>query len=196
MNEKLLRQAMNLFDTQEKWDAFVELSSNRDEIRNRWTRVLIDEIQRLFYNIAGCSKWDIDNGKWYIQVTAKQFVDFSQLVVYVDFPVQRTFLWINAEEYDSDKAVDEMRNNKQLMQLLESYSYLYEHHIWNKQFSDIINLGTWYQSSYQYGHNTKEVAKYIFENYLQPFLTDEIADLFVDICEKTNLKNKKKKEKK
>ena len=71
MNEELLQQAMLLFDTAEKWNAFVELLNRNGEIQNRWWKSLQSTVyQRELkesnpdWDIYIWNNWDI---KWFIK---------------------------------------------------------------------------------------------------------------------------------
>lgn len=44
MNEEILKQAMAVFNTHEKWNAFLELTYNRETIKDRWHNSLYRKI--------------------------------------------------------------------------------------------------------------------------------------------------------
>ena len=48
MNQELLKQAKALFDSPEKWNAFLELVWQKDEIRNQWFIKLREEANKKF----------------------------------------------------------------------------------------------------------------------------------------------------
>lgn len=71
MNEELVQKAMQMFDTSEKWSAFIELMNKNGEIQNRWWQKLQKEVYQreqtdgmTDWNIAIWNSWDI---MWYIK---------------------------------------------------------------------------------------------------------------------------------
>lgn len=71
MNEELLQKAMQLFDTAEKWNAFIELVNRNNDIQSKWWKKLQLEVyDREQKN--GNSDWDISTNnnwdiKWFIK---------------------------------------------------------------------------------------------------------------------------------
>ncbi|MEN9301790.1 MAG: hypothetical protein RL264_219 [Bacteroidota bacterium] len=58
MNEELLQKAMQLFDSAEKWNSFIELVNKNNEIQSRWWKKLqLEVFDREQKN--GNSEWDI-----------------------------------------------------------------------------------------------------------------------------------------
>lgn len=57
MNQELMNQALNLFDTPEKWNAFLELYSQRDEMRNQWYGKLRELSIKRFNTIDVVDGW-------------------------------------------------------------------------------------------------------------------------------------------
>lgn len=58
MNAEILQQAINLFDTPGKWNAFTELANHRDEIEQGWWKKL--QLEVYHREIATCNPdWDI-----------------------------------------------------------------------------------------------------------------------------------------
>lgn len=71
MKEELLKEAMALFDSPKKWDAFLTLSEQREPIQNQWWRRLQTELyQRSMYDphseweVYKWNDWDIE---WYVK---------------------------------------------------------------------------------------------------------------------------------
>jgi hypothetical protein len=71
MHQELIKQAMGLFDTPEKWNTFLELVWQKDSIRNQWYNVLKEAANRHFTTIDVVSgwafnSWGICDMHWYL----------------------------------------------------------------------------------------------------------------------------------
>lgn len=71
MNEELLKEAMELFDSPKKWEAFLALSYQNQAIQDRWWRCLQTELfQRAMqqshpeWEVLKWNSWDIE---WYVK---------------------------------------------------------------------------------------------------------------------------------
>lgn len=183
MNEKLLQQAMALFDTQDKWDAFLELCSSKDAICEKWRDPLMEKLKQRCYSSPNMGKWQIRNDKWTLRVFPQQLD--NQMDLRVNLWDMRGYLYINKDIYDSDKARKMIQNNPNIISLLDGFEYYYESDIYNKHFANDICESSRDSSHYIWGHDTERVAAVIFETYLHPFMTDEIANFFVRVCNET-----------
>ncbi len=186
MNEKLLQQAMALFDTQEKWDAFLELVYNKNTICNKWQNALMERIRQLFYSASDTGKWQFENDKGILKTFPLQLPkDHMEICINFNTWDMRGYLWIHQDIYKSDEARKMIQNNPKIMSLLDGFEYYNEWEIYNKPFGSDICECTPDSSYYKWGNDTERIAKAIFETYLHPFMTDEIADFFVHVCNET-----------
>ena len=181
MNEKLLQQAMTLFDSQEKWDAFLELCSSKNTICEKWKWVMINRLKHLFGSTVDTNKWLFD--EW-VRICPKK-IGWGKIEMRININETRGYLWINNNEYDSVKVRQMIQNNPVAMLLLKGFEYRNESDIWSKPFATDICSHSFDSSSYIWGHDTERVAKVLFETYIKPFMTDEIADFFVKVCEES-----------
>lgn len=181
MNEKLLQQAMALFDTQDKWDAFLELCYTRDTICEKWRSALMEKLKQRFYSSPNMDKWQIRNDKWTLQVFPRQLLE-NQMDLRVNLWDMRGYLYINKDIYNSYKVREMIQNNPDIISLLDGFEYYNEWDIYNKPFANNICEPSRDSSHYIWGHDTERVADVISETYLYPFMTDEIADFFVRVC--------------
>lgn len=184
MNEKLLQQAMALFDTQEKWDAFLELCNNRNVIRDKWLNALTEKIKQLFYSVADTGKWQYMNDKGMLKIFPSQ-LSKDNMDIHINLWDMRGYLWIHKDIYNSEKAQKIIQSNPKIMSLLKEFEYYNEWDIYNKPFANDIYESSRDNSCYLWGHDTERVAESIFETYIHPFMTDEIADFFVQVCNET-----------
>lgn len=58
MNQELLKQAKALFDSPEKWNAFIELVYQKDNIRTQWYQTLKEEVDKTFKTKYFSNDWD------------------------------------------------------------------------------------------------------------------------------------------
>lgn len=181
MNEKLLQQAMAMFDSQEKWDAFLELCYSKDTIRNKWREALKNRLKHLFGSTVDTDKWQFD--KW-VRICPKE-LNWDHMEIRINLEEKRGFLFINQNWYNPNEAIKMIQNNPIIMPLLKDFEYHNDWDIWNKPFDRDICTTSWESSCYMWAHDTERVANVIFETYMRPFMTDKIADLFVEICEAT-----------
>ena len=181
MNEKLLQQAMEMFDSQEKWDAFLELCYKKDEIRNRWLNELKNRLKQMFGSIVDTDKWQFN--EW-VRIYPKE-LGLDHMEVRIPINERKGYLWINQNIYDSVKVRQMIQDHHIVMPLLKGFEYNNDWDIWNKPFDNDICTSTFDSSSYIWGHDTERVAKVLFETYIKPFMTDEIAAFFVKVCEES-----------
>ena len=184
MNEKLLQQAMALFDSLDKWNAFLELCYTKETICDKWRDALMEKIKQRFYSSPNMDKWQIRNDKWALRVFPQQLLE-NQMDIRVNLWDMRGYLFINKDIYNSDKVHKMIQNNPNIMSLLDGFEYHNEWDIYNKHFANDICESSRDSSHYIWGHDTKRVADVIFETYLHPFMTDVIMDLFVHVCNET-----------
>lgn len=65
MNQELIKQAMVMFDSPEKWNAFLELVGQKDAIRNQWQTKLKEEANKKFSTDESIDGWSFKSwGNW------------------------------------------------------------------------------------------------------------------------------------
>ena len=77
MQKELLNQAMQMFDSSDKWNSFLELSSSKDEIRNQWYHKLKIQVTKRFleedvvkgWSFTTWNQWDY---RWYLTEFGKE----------------------------------------------------------------------------------------------------------------------------
>ena len=78
MNQELIQEAKSMLNTSEKWNAFLDLTYQKDNIRNQWFTKLKDELGNTFLNNYFSSHWDFKiNGGFSIQWFLKEFGENS-----------------------------------------------------------------------------------------------------------------------
>ncbi|WP_312298156.1 hypothetical protein [Chryseobacterium sp.] len=101
MNREFLKQALNLFDTPEKWNSFLELSNKKNEINNEWYKKAKTEIIHYFINdpAEGWSfvNWNTWDYRWFLE-------DFGKESFCLWMFGNRIGLWLNGNHFESAKA--------------------------------------------------------------------------------------------
>lgn len=101
MNRELIKQATAMFDCPEKWNAFVELVSEKDAIVKQWFLKLREEAERKFLTgelVEGWAfrYWDVFGWQWYQTEHGAHSV--SLLIERGEM-----MLWFDPEFYDTTK---------------------------------------------------------------------------------------------
>jgi hypothetical protein len=188
MNEELLQKAMLLFDTAEKWNAFVELANKKDEIQNRWWKSLQNavyqhELRELNPNwgITIWNNWEI---KWFIKGESP-----NSLIIHFCGEYFRVFsnagaLDINkVNELIKDPRFDCIRNAFDRIDGTNHETLAWEYRnfsfstIFDCKFPDHRTL-SWYA-----GNRTEEFADQIIRK-VRKLQTPEITELFREINHK------------
>lgn len=167
-------------------EAFLELCNNKDVIRDKWRNALMAKIKQLFYSVTDTDKWQFVNEKWGVtRIFPSQLSNGHHMDIRIYLWEMRGSLCINKDMYDSEKVRKMIQSNPKIMPLLDGFEYYNEWDIYNKHFANDICEQSFDSSCYLWGHDTERVAKAIFETYMHPFMTDEIADFFVQACNET-----------
>jgi hypothetical protein len=194
MNEELLQQAASLFDSPEKWSAFVELMNKSEEIQNRWWEKLQQEVLHKEKKDLN-SNWDIDvwdhwNIEWYIKGEADNtfIIHFwgDGLGVYnysvldnskVKNLIQESRFDIIKDCFDGIDGRD--KNSQTIAQENGNFTFGSIH---DERFKDKRSL-VWYA-----GNRTEEFANQLI-NKVRKLQTEEITNLFKEINEKCKKDN-------
>lgn len=110
MQKELLNQAMEMFDTSDKWDSFLELNSQKDHIRNLWYQKLKVKITKVFcedsiqdgWSFVTWNTWDF---RWYLTEYGKESFCIWMFGNRIGF-------WVNPNVHDSQKVTDLLNTDK------------------------------------------------------------------------------------
>lgn len=188
MNEELLQKAMLLFDTPEKWNAFVELANNKDEIHNRWWKSLQNAVYqhelRELNPDWGITIWSDCDIKWFIKDNTDKFLVIQFTKEY--FRVFSNFgaLDINkVNELIKDPRFDCIRNAFDRIDGTNHETLAWEYR--NFSFGTIFDckfpnssILSWYA-----GNKTDEFADQLIRK-VRKLQTPEITELFREINQK------------
>lgn len=102
MNREFLNEAINLFDTPEKWNYFLELYSKKDQIKDLYFIKVQTDLNKIFRQIDVVENWDfsIKNNqyKWFL----KEFGEKSLCIYFNTHNGIFHFLG-DADNFDLDK---------------------------------------------------------------------------------------------
>lgn len=208
MTEEMLQKAMALFDTPEKWNAFVELANEKENIRNRWFKKLQQELINLTNSDEKhpdwtCRFWGFWDIEWRLNDNKKTYLSLHS------WGGLRCRLCINSENQDKRRMINELLKKDSRNTLLMSFFNIisvgdqYSDVPWegNLNFNfDKIDIFKGYDGDWKdknnilstfawYAYNdTANVAKLIMEQ-VDKVRTPEITDLFRKVDELLNDEN-------
>lgn len=111
MNQELLKQAKAMFDSPEKWNAFLELLWQKDEIRNQWYQKLKEEANKKFSTDEFVEGWVFNSwGVWDLHWYQKEHGDKS-IGLLIGWWGEMT-LYCNSDFYDTVKIHDLLRTER------------------------------------------------------------------------------------
>lgn len=111
MNQELLKQAKAMFDSPEKWNAFLELVCQKDEIRNQWYQKLKEEANKKFSTDELVEGWVFNSwGVWDLHWYQKVHGDKS-IGLLIGWWGEMT-LYCNSDFYDTVKIHDLLRTER------------------------------------------------------------------------------------
>lgn len=194
MTEELLQKSMELFDSSEKWDAFVELCYTKGDIQNRWHKKLqrklveltsIDE-QHLEWISSIWGVWDIE---WKLKNSSNKYLSFHS---WAGFCCR---LWIrNANEEERRKVYELFAQDSRFTKLQSNYNIVninqspsevpWDAHLsfdfsptFLGNYNKMVDLFAWHA-----GNDVDNVALQIMEQ-VNKARTKEMSDLFRQVNE-------------
>lgn len=188
MTEEMLQKAMALFDTPEKWNAFLELTNEREKIRNRWFKKLQ---QKLFSMTLAdnthpdwtCGIWNTWDIEWKLKGYESRYLSLHSCAGF------NCRLLINADEEKRRKVYEFLDGDDRYAQITSFYDVVNVYSVpseapWDAHFRlDCIDdfNGNWQELMWSFawyaGHDTDNVAQQIMAQ-VDKVRTPEMTDLF------------------
>ncbi len=113
MNKELLKQTVEIFDTEEKWDAFFEIQNEIENITNYWLKIGARALRSSFQNDPKwkCEPWAVEerDTHWYLSEFGSNSVGIG-----IGWPEVEMHLFLPTEQ--SEYRLDEARR---ILQTLE-----------------------------------------------------------------------------
>lgn len=191
MDEKLLQQAINLFDTPEKWEAFCELHNNFNNMKMRNFRAMRDNLyseelalQDPNWQVVKWNDWDI---RWELKTKGKRlWIQFwgDYFRIYVgNLDVQKVEKLLEddrrfdkiREAFSKSCRLDDYNNNVLAQEKQTDIIYTFN----NKQ----ITIKNSDELSWYVGHYPSEFKEQLIKK-VRAMQSPEIVELFREIVEK------------
>jgi len=104
MQKELLKQAMQLFDSADKWNSFLELSDSKYEIRNQWYQKLITHVTKWFLEEDKVNGWSFEtlgawDYRWYL-------TEFGRDSFCICMNQHQIGLWVDYTFFNSQRITD------------------------------------------------------------------------------------------
>ena len=192
-----IKQIMDLFDSAEKWSAYIELSNYREDLVKYLKSSLCNEIQVLANSKLQDTGWifEYDRNK----LSLNMYPNGSRLIAVSiewewwnrsDSPWHRrgVGIWVYASEADSRKVYEKMKELSHTLPL-NGYEDNLENHIWYpfvrqipaSVFGVTDNVVSVEECLYMASFNPKQLALNIWHNVFEPFATKGCSELFASI---------------
>jgi hypothetical protein len=199
MNQELIKQAQDLFDSYDKWNAFIELSNSRGKIREKYFEKLKLGLSKHFVNESR-DNWSFtiysnEQYRWFI-------TEFGKNSICLLWRVNDLVLWCDPPFIDVPKVIDLLNTPKFIpilncFDFMDSVSTSYPHHFCEEKLRYKFNDESSYSGpdeenheklSWFAGNKTDEMILQIAEK-VNRFRTTEITSLLIElneICKKKN----------
>ena len=138
MNQELLNQTKAMFDSPDKWNAFLEILYEKDNIRNQWYLNLKEDITKTFSTDYFSKEWDIKirgnfSYQWFLKAYGENSIS----------------LWI--EDGILSLFASETHDIEEVYKLIKSENY-----------APLVNCFTRIDVSFQGGYIIKEERNFTF----------------------------------
>lgn len=156
MNQELLKKAKAMFDSPEKWNAFLELVWQKDEIRNQWFIKLKEETAKKFATDEFVEGWVFNTwGVWDMHWYQKDHGDKS-ISLLLGWWGEMT-LNCNSDHYDTIK-IQELLRTEKFAPLLTCFSRIDRHFEGGRIAIEMRNFS--FGSAYDTKFNTDKMGWY------------------------------------
>lgn len=189
-----IREILELFDTKEKWYAFIELSQKRDALVKELNSRLITELKAIAKESLTDSGWSFESSSGWFYIFPTGDSDIRVIIEPQwwnhEWCRRGVSLWGNHDYLDNYRVVKKLWENKPLLPINE-FEETIKNHGWF-MFTKSIPSGVFgvesQVTSYEeciFGakDNPRQLAKNLWEEVFQPFAKKEIADLLKSISQ-------------
>ncbi len=191
MSKELLKQTASLFEkqkTSEKWNAYLELIAQKEQIKNLWFNKLKSELIKYFStNIENGWKWDETKMNWYLAEFGPQ-----SLAIWLE-GYTKFSLWVNNANFKNDE-ITELLQTEKYSALLSAFSRI------DKRFEEsyqVIENGNFSFGSehdgefgidhlaWYAGNETKILAQQIIDKVNKIRQDKNLTALLAELCRQT-----------
>jgi hypothetical protein len=191
MTQELITQAINMFDSYDKWNAFIELSNSRSDIRKRYFEKLKLGLLKHFTDNYR-EQWQFaailpEQYRWFIK-------DYGQESICLLWRTNDLVLWCNPQFFNATEARD-LLNTPDFNSIfgcfdnIDTLSTPYLHHFCEERhrynFDDLTSYSATNEENHDKlswfaGNKTNEMIKQIADK-INKFRTPEITEMFIDL---------------
>ena len=188
---------LSLFDSVDKWNAYIELSNMKQDLVNELKKRLLTELRKVAeINLFG-SGWNFfaDNESIYIKPKGTLLIGFGIEWKWWNYSAnpwckRGACLWVDAQNANSRNVFDEIKFRKESLPL-DNYEENIENHGWfpfiKKIPSTVFNVNDSITSVeeclYRAKDNAEQLAKDLWKEVFEPLANKECADMFFRIVQ-------------
>ncbi len=187
-----VKKVLALFDSAEKWSAFIELSNMRNEMVDELKSRLIAELSKIAEIKLADTGWEFisDNNSISIRPIGSQLIAITIEWSWWNAPNtpwcrRGVCIWVDANNVNSSNVFENIKINKKSLPLQE-YEENIQNHTWlpyvkqiPSRVFDVDDSKTSVEEClYMAKDNSAKLAMNLWENVFNPFATKEYADLF------------------
>ncbi|MDO4950484.1 MAG: hypothetical protein Q4E49_00295 [Bacteroidales bacterium] len=187
-----VKNILALFDSAEKWNAFIELSKMREAMVDELKSRLSDELQKIANKKLVDSGWElrseyngisirpIDNSLIGVKIGEWRWWNDSN----APWCRRGACIWLDANSVNSSKTFELIKLNKKRLPL-QDYEENIQNHYWfpfvkqipSRVFNVDDNITSVDECLYMAKDNAEQLARNLWKEVFQPFATKENADL-------------------
>lgn len=183
-----IKLVLELFDSVEKWNAYIELSNMRngliDELKDR----LLSELQKEVSHRLNNSGWDYYFNKDHISIKPSETQLIGVTIEWawwntLSFPWGKrgAFIWVDANNTNSGRVFNRVKAHRDRLPMTD-FVENYENHHWlpfAKQIPSIVfgdnNPSSAEECLFMAKDNANKLALNLWEEVFQPFANREVA---------------------
>ncbi len=182
-----VKHVLDLFDSAEKWKAYIELSNMREGLLNELKSRLLKEIQIIAKDRLDNHAWlfECDNNHIIIKPAETLLIGITIEWQWWSYPFLRrgAAIWVDAKNSDSYSVFEKLKTNKHILPL-QDYEENIQNHEWfpfKKQIPSITfnvddSVTSVEECLYMAKDNAQQLAENIWNEVFQPFASREIAE--------------------
>ena len=185
-----VNNVLALFDSAEKWNAFIELSNMRSAMVEELKSRLQDELHKVAKENLKDSGWEYDCASDNSFISIKP-IDTSLIAICIEWRWWNSWwcrrgasVWIDGNSTNGNKVFEMIKSNKASLPL-QDYEENIQNHTWfpfvkqipSRVFNVDDNITSVEECLYMAKDNAAQLAMNIWNNVFKPFATKENAEL-------------------
>lgn len=186
-----VKQVLALFDSADKWNAFIEISNMREKLINELKDRLVIELKKITGNSLADSGWDFYADYSVIEIKP---IYTSNIDIRIEWNSwnssnmpwcrRAVCVWVDARSINSTNVFNLIKSEKERLPL-QDYEENIQNHSWlpfikqipSKIFNVDDNITSVEECLYMAKDDAAQLAKNLWENIFKPFANKETAYL-------------------